>query len=96
MNIRKPPLDDPVLRRAIAAVIPREVIAKNIWKGFAIPAYSPTHQMLKPWYNPKVTIWEKKLGMEGAKKMLKEAGYEWDSKGVLYYPEGKTNEGLKK
>jgi peptide/nickel transport system substrate-binding protein len=96
MNIRQPPLDDPVLRRAIAAVIPRDVIAKNIWKGFAIPAYSPTHQMLKPWYNPAVTVWEKKLGVEGAKKMLKEAGYAWDSKGLLYYPEGKNNQGWKK
>lgn len=90
MNVRKPPLDDVILRRAIAAVIPRDTIAKNIWKGFAIPAYSPTHPDLKPWFNPNVTKWEN-LGLEGAKKMLKEAGYEWDKDGLLYYPKGKTN-----
>jgi peptide/nickel transport system substrate-binding protein len=91
MNSRKPPLNDPILRRAIAAVIPRDVIAKNIWKGFAVPAYSPTHPMLKPWYNPNVVKYEKTLGLEGAKKILKEAGYEWDKKGRIYYPPGKHN-----
>jgi peptide/nickel transport system substrate-binding protein len=90
MNGRKPPLDDVVLRRAIAAIIPRDVLAKNVWKGYAVPAYSPIHPELKPWHNPNVTRWETQ-GMEGAKKMLKEAGYEWDSKGLLYYPKGKTN-----
>jgi peptide/nickel transport system substrate-binding protein len=96
MNTRRPPLDDPIVRRAISAAIPRDVIAKNIWKGFAIPAYSPTHSMLKPWFNPNVNIYEKELGLAGAKKILKEAGYEWDSKGLLYYPAGKTNEGWEK
>jgi len=89
-NCRKAPMDDVVVRRAIAAVIPRDVIAKNIWKGFAVPAYSPTHPMLKPWYNPDVIRWEK-LGLKGAKEMLAKAGYEWDSEGRIYYPKGKTN-----
>ena len=52
--------------------------------------------MLRPWYNPSVTIYEKTLGVEGARKILKEAGYAWDKKGLLYYPEGKTNEGWEK
>ena len=89
-NCRKPPLDDVVVRRAIAAVIPRDVIAKNIWKGFAIPAYTPTHPMLKPWYFSEAIRWEEK-GLKGAKEMLTEAGYRWDSEGRIYYPEGKTN-----
>lgn len=89
-NLRQPPLNDLVVRQAISAVIPRDVIAKNIWKGFAIPAYSPIHPMLEPWYNPNVIRWEEQ-GLDGAREMLKQAGYEWDSQGKIYYPEGKTN-----
>ena len=91
LNARKPPFDDVILRRAVAAVIPRDVIAKNIWKGFAVPAYSPTHPTLKPWNNPNVIKYEE-FGIEWAKKTLTEAGYAWDSQGRLYYPPGRSND----
>lgn len=91
-NCRNAPFDDVVVRRAIAALINREMIANNIWKGFAVPALSPLPPNLNPWYNPNLIDWYKNLnGLKGAREILAKAGYEWDKEGRIYYPKGKTN-----
>jgi peptide/nickel transport system substrate-binding protein len=38
----------------------------------------------KFWFNPNQKFYE--FNMEKAKKILKDAGYEWGSDGRLYYP----------
>ena len=85
MLCSRAPFDDPVVRKAIAAVIPKATIVNEIYSGYAVPALSPVSPTLKYWHNPNVTKWEE-LGIEGAKKLLKDAGYWWDSKGRLHYP----------
>jgi peptide/nickel transport system substrate-binding protein len=86
-NHRKPPFDDVAFRRAIVAITDREIIVAAIWKGFAVPSDSVVSSALEYWKNDQLNY--PSGGIEEAREILKEAGYEWDSKGRLMYPANK-------
>jgi len=89
-NHRRPPFDDVAFRRAIAAITDRDLIVAAIWKGFAVPSDSVVSPALEFWKNDNLNL--PSGGVEEAKNILQEAGYEWDKKGRLMYPEGKKEE----
>jgi peptide/nickel transport system substrate-binding protein len=88
-NERRPPLDDPALRRAIATALGKDQIQQNIYKGFATIADSHVSKALEFWHAPDLPQYET-ADIEAAKKILSDAGYSWDADGFLLYPEGKT------
>ncbi len=83
-NLRVEPFDDPVLRRAVAHVLPRDAIIANIYKGFAVPADSYVSAAIKYWHNPNLPQYE--YDIEAARQLLADAGYTWDSNGRLLSP----------
>jgi peptide/nickel transport system substrate-binding protein len=85
-NCRKKPFDDVAFRRALAYGVPKKRIAEEFHEGFAVEAHSMIGPMNKYWHNPNVEKFD--LDLEKARKTLRDAGYEWDSKGKLYYPKG--------
>lgn len=86
LNNRLPPFDDPAFRRAVAHVVPKEVIIQNIFKGFAEPADSHVSLAIEFWHNPDLPQYE--FSIEKAKQILQEAGYTWDDQGRLLLPSG--------
>lgn len=84
MNTTQTPLDDPAVRGAMSAVIPKNIIAKEIWNDYAIPAHSPTSPVLEFWHNENVKKWPEE-GMEGARQLLQDAGYTINNDGI-YMP----------
>ncbi|MEA2593907.1 MAG: peptide/nickel transport system substrate-binding protein [Thermomicrobiales bacterium] len=88
-NERRPPLDDAALRRAMATAIGKEQIVQNIYKGFATVADSHVSKALEFWHADGLPDYAK-ADIEGAKKILQDAGYSWDDDGNLLYPEGKS------
>lgn len=83
-NLRVEPFNDPVLRRAVAHVLPRNAIVANIYKGFAVPADSYVSAAIEYWHNPNLPQYE--YNIEAARQVLADAGYTWDSNGRLLYP----------
>lgn len=89
-NQRRPPLDDPALRRAMATAIGKQQIVQNIYKGdFATVADSHVSKALEFWHADGLPDYAT-ADAEAAKAMLTEAGYSWDDDGNLLYPEGKS------
>jgi len=82
-HTRRPPLNDPAFRRAIAHVIPKELIIEAILSGLADPGGSVIAPANKFWHNPAVTTFPEDINK--AKKILAEAGYTWKN-GKLHYP----------
>ncbi len=83
-NTRIPPLNDVHFRRAISYAIPVPAMIKRVWDGFAVPAGAMISPENKFWHNSNLPPWP--YDMEKAKEELRQAGYEWDSEGRLYYP----------
>jgi len=83
-NAVRPPLDDRNFRRALAHVIPKELICDVILSGLAKPGSSVIAPANKFWNNPDVKPFPEDV--EKAKKILADAGYFWDNKGKLHYP----------
>jgi peptide/nickel transport system substrate-binding protein len=88
-NGRRPPLDDPALRRAMATAIGKQQIVQNIYKGFATVADSHVSKALEFWHADGLPDYAT-ADVEAAKAILTEAGYSWDDEGHLLYPEGKS------
>lgn len=82
-HTRRPPLNDPAFRKAIAHVIPKELIIEAILSGLADPGGSVIAPANKFWHNPAVTTFPEDINK--AKKILAEAGYTWQN-GKLHYP----------
>lgn len=87
VNQRRKPWSDKAFRQAVAHVIDCELITEVVYAGYGEPAgagriISPANKF---WYNPDVKTYETSL--EKAREILKNAGYTWDKKGNLYYPE---------
>jgi len=89
-NLRRAPFDDVAFRRAIASAIDRDMLVAVVWKGFAVPGDSVISPALEFWKNPQLDY--PSGGIEEAKRILKDAGYQWDKNGRLLYPEGKTEQ----
>tara|TARA_B110000003_G_scaffold68484_1_gene69605 strand:+ start:1445 stop:3112 length:1668 start_codon:yes stop_codon:yes gene_type:complete len=92
LNVRKPQLQDPRVRRALAMTVDRQRLVDNITKGGQIPAYAMTPPGTMGYY-PESDL---KFDPEGAKRLFADAGYP-DGEGfppteILY----NTNEGHRK
>lgn len=90
VNQRRAPFDDVAFRRAIAAVIDRDLITQAVYKGYAVPADSMISPALEFWRNPNINY--PSGGIQEARSILAEAGYQWDKDGKLLYPEGQKEE----
>ncbi len=86
VNHRRAPFSDKAFRQALAAITDRQLIVDAVWKGFAVPGDSIISPALKFWKNSALDY--PSGGLETARKILREAGYEWDKKGRLMYPQG--------
>ena len=80
-NVRKPPFNDPNLRRAVATLVDMDFIMKRILQGYAVKMYSIVPQGNTFWYCPDVPKYGEGLDREGrikkAFEMLRDAGYTW-------------------
>lgn len=83
-HTRRPPLNDPVFRKAIAHVLPKELIMDAVLGGHASLGGSVIAPVNKFWHNTAVKPFPTDIRI--AKKILAEAGYTWDKKGKLHYP----------
>jgi len=83
-HVRRPPLTDPVFRKALAYVIPRGLIIEAILSGLADEGGSVIAPANKFWHNPAVKPFPTDVKM--AKKILADAGYTWDKQNKLLYP----------
>lgn len=84
-NLRRPPFDNPVLRRALSSVINRGLMVSAAWNSYADPAASSVSSVLKFWNNadarnPSATIAE-------AQATLAAAGFVMIG-GKLHHPPG--------
>ncbi len=86
-NNRRPPFDDAAVRQAVAYLVNKDAIVKNIYKGFASPADSQVSTALDFWHNPNLPQYS--YNVQTARDTLAKAGYEWDANGKLLYPKGK-------
>jgi peptide/nickel transport system substrate-binding protein len=87
-NERRPPFDDANFRRALSTTIAKDQVLQNIYHGFATPADSHVSKALEFWHAPGLPDLSKG-DIPAARKILADAGYEWDAEGRLLYPKGK-------
>lgn len=80
-NLRRPPLDDPAFRRALACVVDRELMAEEVLDGAVEPVWSHLSPADPFWANPDVPRLCEGLGpgerLAEAVRILEEAGYRW-------------------
>ena len=87
LNTKNKPLDDKMVRKAIAFAMNRQFIIDNIWFGYGKPATGPMSSNFAPsgLYTDDVTIYEVgDEGVEMANKILDEAGYKKNADGVRF------------
>jgi peptide/nickel transport system substrate-binding protein len=87
-NMRRPPFGDVYFRQALSTAIDKDGLINGILQGKAVSAKSIISPALKVWYDDSVKTWGP--GVDQAKALLKEHGYEWDAQGHLLYPADKT------
>jgi peptide/nickel transport system substrate-binding protein len=83
-NMRKEPFDDRHFRRALSLLIPVHDIIDAVLDGHGKPAGSPIASSLTKWHDPSLRPFP--YDTRAAMKELREAGYVFDRRGVLYYP----------
>jgi len=85
-NLRKEPWNDKALRQAASMAVPSRQIVRDIFSGYSEPvsSYLPP---VSPYYEPDTKVWE--YSPEGARKLLKAAGWKWSADGTLI-PPGKS------
>lgn len=86
-NVQKAPFDDVNMRRAVAHLIDFNELLEVVYLGAGNPlgagkVIAPDNEY---WHNPGIT--EYTYDPERAREILREAGYEWDSQGRIYFPE---------
>jgi ABC-type transport system substrate-binding protein len=96
-NIRKPPFNEPNLRRAIATLVDEDFIIKRILQGYGVKMYSIVPPGNTFWYCPEVPKYGEGLDREARIKkafdILRDAGYTWkvaplDASGKVVNGEG--------
>ncbi len=82
-NFNRPALAERALRQAIACVVDKQFLTQNVLQGAAIPVNTIVPAMNAYWYNPDVPLFCEGMStqqrMEESVRMLKEAGYTWDT-----------------
>jgi peptide/nickel transport system substrate-binding protein len=78
------PTRDYNVRNALAHTIPYGNIVKDVLQGQADAGAGFVAPANKFWHNPNLPL--KKFDMERAKRILQDAGFEWDSQGKIYWP----------
>jgi peptide/nickel transport system substrate-binding protein len=86
-NLRRPPFNDVHFRQALSAAIDRDEMAQDAWGGAGVPANSWISPALKFWYDKGIVERVPGRNLEGAKKILQDAGYVLVN-GKLHYPAG--------
>jgi peptide/nickel transport system substrate-binding protein len=86
-NGRRPPFDNVAFRQALSASMDRETLAADAWGGAAVPANSWVSPALKFWAAPDIDKRMPGTNLEGARKLLKDAGFVLVN-GRLHYPAG--------
>lgn len=81
LNNRHELFSDPVVRRAVAYALDRELIIDTVLMGYAVPANSPIIPAMDPFYNPDAEGYE--YNPERALELLTEAGWTPGPNGVL-------------
>jgi len=81
INLRKPPLDNIKVRKAIAHAIDKEFIAKEIVMGFGTPAVGP-FRYTNPFFNSTLPKYDYNLNK--ANQLLDEAGYKQKADGTRF------------
>lgn len=82
-NHRRPPFDDPAVRRALAHAVPKQDIVETVMGGAGTAPDAPIPPSLSAWYEPHPYEFD----MEKARQTLEDAGYQWNSQGQIMYPE---------
>ncbi|UCG68798.1 MAG: hypothetical protein JSV09_13525 [Thermoplasmata archaeon] len=82
------PTRDYTIRYALAHTIPYDDIVKNILAGKGDAGAGFIAPANKFWHNPNLPL--KTYDMVKARKILKDAGFEWDSQGRIYWPKNYT------
>lgn len=87
-NERRPPFDNKGFRRALSAMIDRQLLADDAWGGAAEPSNSWVSPALAAWTAPGIVGKVPGAGsLEAAQKFLKDAGFVLVN-GKLHYPAG--------
>ena len=86
-NNRRPPFDNLAFRQALSAAMDRDTLAADAWGDAAVPANSWVSPALKLWAVPGMDKMMPGHDLEGARKLLKDAGFVLVD-GKLHYPAG--------
>ena len=82
-NLRKPPFDDKVLRKAIATLIDKEFIITRLLQNYGVPMDSIVPPGNRFWHNSDVPRYNQGLThaqrIQKAHELLKQAGYSWEA-----------------
>ena len=84
-NIRSEPFSHKALRQALAHAIPRDQIIEDVLGGDAIAIATPLVPSNAFWTNPDLPV--QAYDLDRARAILTEAGFTWDSRGRLRYPD---------
>lgn len=90
-NLRRMPFNDKAVRLAMSYVIPKKRIVEELLLGYGTVANSMIAKVNEFWHNPNIEGFS--YNPKKARKILKEAGYRWDEKGKIHYPEGVSDKG---
>lgn len=88
INTQQYPWNYTAVRKAVAHLIDRDWIIRNIFNGFGVPVESAIPPAFGDWYNPNVPTYP--YSRELAKKELLDAGFTYDEKtGKWFDPSGR-------
>ncbi len=86
-NMRREPFNIPEFRQALATLIDREFVTRDILQGVAFPLASVVPPGNAYWYNPEVTVWGQGMTrgqrIQAAVELLKKAGFSWRREPVV-------------
>ena len=88
LNARRKPFDDPQFRQALDVAVPRKQMLTEFYNGFGSLGVSVIAPANETWTNGKLRPYD--FSVEKARDILKKAGYQWDSKGRLSFPQSRA------
>lgn len=92
MNTQESPFTELVFRRAVARALNTSLIAQRAYYGAIGPANEAAvfPGQVKPWFNPALKALQWHYNPAGARKILAQAGYKWNSSGQIESPHGNS------